>query len=88
MEACAAELLKYRGIRGGGQRIEPKAGGRPGLQTRLEAKGGAPRRLTWIPPFGTPQDVTAYELRIASFFPADAQSEMLLRQLAASAPKP
>ncbi|MGB1557383.1 MAG: helix-turn-helix domain-containing protein [Oceanococcaceae bacterium] len=32
--------------------------------------------------FGTPQDVTTDELRVESFFPADAASEALLRQLA------
>ena len=47
----------------------------------LEAHGVSLRMFTMISTFGTPQDVTADELRIESFFPADVQSEMLLRQL-------
>jgi transcriptional regulator with XRE-family HTH domain len=39
--------------------------------------------FTVIATFGTAQDVTADELRIESFFPADAASEALLRQAAA-----
>lgn len=31
--------------------------------------------------FGTPLDVTADELRVESFFPADAETETLLRRL-------
>lgn len=35
------------------------------------------------PTFGTPQDITTDELRVESFFPADAATAELLRKLAA-----
>lgn len=38
--------------------------------------------FTVIATFGTAQDVTADELRIESFFPADSESEALLKQMA------
>ena len=38
--------------------------------------------FTVIATFGTAQDVTADELRIESFFPADAATEQLFRQSA------
>jgi hypothetical protein len=37
--------------------------------------------FSMITTFGTPQDVTADELRVESFFPADPQSEMLMRKI-------
>lgn len=42
--------------------------------------------FTVIATFGTAQDVTADELRIESFFPADAATEALFRQAAAVSP--
>jgi len=38
--------------------------------------------FTVISTFGTPQDVTADEMRIESFFPSDAETEALFRNLA------
>ena len=44
--------------------------------------------FSMISTFGTPHDVTTDELRVETFFPADAASEALLRTLAASAAGP
>jgi len=44
-------------------------------------KGGLDVRLfSTIMTLGTPQDVTLQELRVETFFPADAESEARLRQ--------
>ena len=51
---------------------------------RLVEAGGVKLRLfTMISTFGTPQDVTADELRVGSFYPADDESETFLRSLTA-----
>ena len=49
------------------------------------ARGGMTLRLfAMIATFGTPYDVTTDELRVETFFPADAASEALLRARAAT----
>lgn len=56
----------------------------PVLPLTVEKDGLRVSLFTVIATFGTPQDVTADEMRIESLFPADAATEQLLRQLAAS----
>jgi transcriptional regulator with XRE-family HTH domain len=51
----------------------------PVLPLELEIAGVRMSLFTVIATFGTPQDVTADELRIESFFPADAATEKLFR---------
>ena len=51
----------------------------PVLPLVLEIGGVRMSLFTMIATFGTPQDVTADELRIESFFPADAATEQLFR---------
>ena len=55
----------------------------PVLPTHMHAHGVDLRMFTMLSSFGTAQDVTADELRVESFFPADAASDALLRRLGA-----
>jgi hypothetical protein len=51
----------------------------PVLPLEVEKDGTRVSLFTVIATFGTAQDVTADELRIESFFPADKTTEMLFR---------
>lgn len=53
----------------------------PVLPTHLSIRGLNLKLFSMLSTFGTPQDVTADELRVESFFPADKDSETLLRAL-------
>ncbi|HVH06408.1 MAG TPA: helix-turn-helix transcriptional regulator [Myxococcota bacterium] len=53
----------------------------PVLPIRIEKGGAAVSLFSAIATFGTAQDVTADELRIEFFFPADEATEALLRSL-------
>jgi transcriptional regulator with XRE-family HTH domain len=57
----------------------------PVLPLAIEKGGVRISLFTVIATFGTAQDVTADELRIESFFPADEATEALFRQAAAPA---
>lgn len=52
----------------------------------LRARGVELRLFITVTTLGTPTDVTAQELRIESYFPADADSERMVRQLAMASP--
>ena len=54
----------------------------PVLPLELMKDGLRISLFTVISTFGTAQDATADELRIESFFPADAQTDLLFRQMA------
>jgi transcriptional regulator with XRE-family HTH domain len=54
----------------------------PTARLELSIGDGVLRLFNAITTFGTPQDVTVQELRIEMSFPADAESEALLRRLA------
>lgn len=56
----------------------------PVLPLVIERDGRRLSLFTVIATFGTAQDITADELRIESFFPADPATEALLRQMANS----
>ena len=58
----------------------------PVLATRFAVGDRRLSLFSMMTTFGTPQDVTTDELRVESFFPADAASEMLLRGLASGSP--
>lgn len=58
----------------------------PVLPLTIVVEGVQVSLLTVIATFGTAQDVTADELRIESFFPADSATEAMFRQAAAPAP--
>jgi hypothetical protein len=53
----------------------------PVLPLTLERDGLRVSLFTVIATFGTPLDVTADELRIESFFPADPATERFLREV-------
>jgi transcriptional regulator with XRE-family HTH domain len=55
----------------------------PVFATQLKANGVSLSLFTMISTFGTPLDVTADELRVGSFFPADDATEAFLRNLGA-----
>lgn len=75
------EILEYPDIPARWRSINLNVAVPPVLTMDLAAHGLSLRLFSMIASFGTPQDVTTDELRIESFFPADAQSEVLLRQL-------
>lgn len=64
---------------------EPMPQPAPVFATEIEAFGVRLSLFTMISTFGTPQDVTAEELRVGSFYPADDATEAFLRNLAAQA---
>ena len=77
MKAVLAELAPYQShetLWGDGESALL-----PVLPLELEKDGVRMSLFTVIATFGTPQDVTADELRIESFFPADAATEKLFR---------
>jgi transcriptional regulator with XRE-family HTH domain len=83
VQAVLDEVLRYPGIPARWRAIDLHhySGSLPVLPTQLQARGVSLRLFSMLSTFGTPQDVTADELRVESFFPADAASEALLRAL-------
>lgn len=80
------EILAYPGIPDAWKVPHWQAPPAPVLPLEL-ANGQLRLKLfSMITTFGTPQDITTDELRVESFFPADAASAELLRKLAQSAP--
>ncbi|HUP92939.1 MAG TPA: helix-turn-helix transcriptional regulator [Solimonas sp.] len=78
------EVLRYPGIPARWRSIDLHAPQPlPVLPTEIRIRGVTLKLFSTLTTFGTPQDVTTDELRVESFFPADAQSEQLLRLLAA-----
>jgi transcriptional regulator with XRE-family HTH domain len=82
-DAAGVELLKeVRGYAGIPPGHPPAQTGPADLLLPIHIrKGGLDVRLfSTIMTLGTPQDVTLQELRVETFFPADAESEARLRQ--------
>ena len=67
--------------------VEPMPQPTPVFVMRFEVNGVKLSLFTMISTFGTPQDVTAEELRVGSFYPADDETEAFLRELG-PAPQP
>jgi len=59
----------------------------PVLPTEFRVGPVSLKLFSMLTTFGTPQDITTDELRVESFYPADAASEALLRGLAGDAPR-
>jgi transcriptional regulator with XRE-family HTH domain len=77
------EVLGYPGIPEAWRAPSLEAPPLPVLPLHL-ARGELELKLfSMITTFGTPQDITTDELRVETFFPADAATAQLLRQLAA-----
>lgn len=82
--ASAAESAGESASAGGEKRSSPRPLNAADLllSIHLRINGIDLRLFSTIMTLGTPQDVTLQELRIETFFPADAESEAALRQLA------
>lgn len=82
VQAVLDEILAYPGLpaRWHTQEIHPLP--LPVLPTEFRLGEVRLRLFSMLSTFGTPQDLTTDELRVESFFPADAESEALLRRLA------
>ncbi len=76
------EVLRYPGLPSKLRHIDLEASRLPVLPMHYRIHGTDLRLFTMMTTFGTPQDVTADDLRVESFFPADDGSASLLRALA------
>lgn len=83
LDETLKDVLRYPGLPNRGRSVDWAVPMLPVLPTRLSVNGIEVSLITTLASFGTPQDITADELRIENMFPADAQSEALLRQLLA-----
>lgn len=80
--ALLERLLGYEGVRSVIAEAGDPAVAGPVLPMRFEKAGATLQLFTAIATLGTPQDITAQELRIESFFPADEGTAMVFRQWA------
>ncbi|SFF22021.1 hypothetical protein SAMN04488120_1018 [Fontimonas thermophila] len=76
------EVLRYPDLPVKLRQIDLDASRLPVLPVHYRISGWDLRLFTMMTTFGTPQDVTADDLRVESFFPADEPSAALLRALA------
>lgn len=83
LDEILKEVLRYPGLPSRGRNVDWSTPMLPVLPTRLSVGGVELSLITTLTSFGTPQDITADELRIENLFPADAASEALLRTLLA-----
>ena len=67
-----AELVAYPGIHDAAQTSNPDTRKLPFLATKIRKDGVELNLFSAITTMGTPHDVTVHELRIETFFPADA----------------
>jgi len=81
-----AELMRDMDLPRRLRSAEPMPQPTPVFATEIEAFGVRLSLFTMISTFGTPQDVTAEELRVGSFYPADDATEAFLRNFHAQAP--
>jgi transcriptional regulator with XRE-family HTH domain len=80
-QAVLDEVLRYPGLPRQLRSIDLKNSRLPVLPTHFKVGPVNLKLYSMLTTFGTPLDVTTDELRVESFFPADAQSEELLRRL-------
>jgi len=80
--ALLAELRGYAGPVGHEHPAVPITAGDLLLPIHMRKEGVELRMFSTIMTLGTPQDVTLQELRIETFFPADAESESAWMRLA------
>ena len=76
------KILRESGLPRRLRAAEPLPQPTPVFATHFDVNGAKLSLFTMISTFGTPQDVTAEELRVGSFYPADDDSEAFLRNLA------
>ena len=77
------EITSYPGVADVCRTIRHTAKIQPTLTLDMECAGRRLRLFSMFSNFGWPQDLLTDELRIESFFPADAESERLLGDVAA-----
>jgi transcriptional regulator with XRE-family HTH domain len=83
VHAVLDEVLGYPTVPARWRSLEAlRANPLPVLATEFAAGDRRLRLFSMMTTFGTPLDVTTDELRVESFFPADEESESLLRALA------
>lgn len=79
------EMIAQPGVREALRRARPAIGApMPFLPVHVRRDGVEARFFTMLTTLGTPLDVTAEELSIEAYFPADAATRTLLESLAAS----
>ena len=78
------EVLAYPGIPAEWRIPQWDAPPLPAMPLSLAKDGLKLNLFSMISTFGTPQDITTDELRVETFFPADADSALLLKRLAES----
>lgn len=83
VHAVLEEVLRYPDLPRQLRNLPLDSAPLPVIATHFSLKGMNLRLFTMLSTFGTPLDVTADELRVEHMFPADAESEELLRRLAA-----
>jgi transcriptional regulator with XRE-family HTH domain len=83
--ALLERLIAYRDVRTALRRVAIEVGAAPVLPMHFCKGDVALRLFTTIATLGTPQNVTAQELRIESFFPMDDDTARTLRAWAAKA---
>ena len=81
--ALREDLLAWPGVPARFRLVELSALADPVLTLHLRRGADEVRLFTTLTSLGTPLDVTAQELIIESYFPADAATERFLRRLAA-----
>ena len=83
--ALLERLLAYKGVRSVMKSPAPEQATGPVLPMHFRKGDTALALFTTIATLGTPQDVTAQELRIESFFPMDDKAAGILRAWASEA---
>ena len=83
--ALLTRLLAYKGVRSAIRSPMPEPAGGPVLAMHFRKGETRLALFTTIATLGTPQDVTAQELRVESFFPLDKATAVVLRAWAAKA---
>jgi hypothetical protein len=80
------EILAYPGIPSRWKAADVLSHPPPVLAARMRLGEARLNLFTMLTTFGTPQDLTTDSLHVEHLFPADAESEVLLKQLAAAEP--
>jgi transcriptional regulator with XRE-family HTH domain len=84
--ALLERLLRYDGVAALAGSVLVEEGPRPLLPMHLAKDGTSLHLFTTIATLGTPQDITAQEIRIECFFPADEPSTRFFRERAVRPP--
>jgi transcriptional regulator with XRE-family HTH domain len=82
--AMYEELLAYPGVKEALKSAPPSGATLPFLPVHLRRDGVEARFFTMLTTIGTPLDVTAEELRVEAYFPADEATRALMELMAAS----